>query len=268
MIKQLALLGLVAQTGCLELKPNDYGGGFAFSWTLSGGTCDPTWKTSWVVQPQAGQAFDDVYTCSDGIDNSPAYVAGQTYTIYPSLIDAMHMPIDQEPPITVTLPASLLVLPTVNFDLGPKQDVTFTVQYGAAGEKNCDPTAMGGAGVAQQEIDLYDSGNLTCVATFPITGKDQLLRPINDTTCAPGRFCYENNIVETIPQIPAGNYTITVRGLKSNGGAMSDCYDVTQNFTVPVMGGDLGTLVAPLCPDPNTPDCTPAAMGGTGLCSL
>jgi hypothetical protein len=204
-----------------------------------------------------GQPFDDLYPCTDSPQNSPTYHL-DTYTISPALIDATGAVIDQAAPITISLTTNNQIadLPMVTFNAGPSsQDVAFSVDYGAAGGKNCDSTAMGGNGVAQQQIDLYDTGSATCLALV-ITGTDQTGQPISDTTCTPG-LCDETTVIETIKNVPEGDYTLVVHGLKNNAGAAAaDCYDGHMSFHVPVAGGDLGTIAAPFCPDPTTPDCT------------
>src|SRR5438105_3717911 len=81
-----ALAGLTQAAGCIFTSDDTSGAQFRYAWTVTGGTCQPSWKVSFVATPSAGQPFDDIYNCSDNQDNSPTY-ALDSYVIAPTLFD-------------------------------------------------------------------------------------------------------------------------------------------------------------------------------------
>lgn len=257
-----ALAGLTQATGCIFTSDDTSGGQFTYSWTVTGSACQPTWKVSFVATPSAGQAFDDIYTCSDMTHDSPTY-ALDSYVISPTLFDDVDgvtstttddVTIDQPAALNATLDTKnqILPLPTVAFvATPPNQDVDFSVDYGTAGGgKNCDSTTATppGNGVVQQEIDIFDQGGAQCLNTFAITGTDQTGMPINDTTCGMG-LCNDQQVIQTIKALPNGNYTIGIIGFKSaTDASLHNCYNASVDFTVPVANHDLGIIVAPFNP--------------------
>jgi hypothetical protein len=252
-----ALAGLTQATGCIAA---DEEAQFSLSWTISQGAAPSDCTVIGAngvsfVFTGPGQAFDDIYDCEPTSHDSPSMILG-AYTISGSLIndaDQANVIIFDQLNVTSSLDVvdELKVVPTFAFDApSAAQDVGFGVDFGVAGGDNCTSTGAGGSGVVQQQIDLYDLGAGTCLATFHITGTDQENLAFDDLTCAPA-LCYENSVTQTINALPPGDYTMDVTGFKGAVGAqLNACYYGTKDFTVPVTGADIGNVIAAFDPLP------------------
>jgi hypothetical protein len=245
----IACAGLTQATGCIFVSDDDGGAQFGYSWTVSGGCALGDYVSFVATGP--GTPFDDIYDCVDGQRTSPEMPLG-SYTISGSLVNDNATFSDMSDDFTVDGPINvaedLLVegeivdLPVFAFAGGPPpiSNVDFGVDYGAAGGENCTETMVGGSGVVQQEIRLYDTGGAQCLAVTITTNDPTAPDPFDTCTNA---LCYENTITQTLTDLPDGTYDIEVIGYKGAVGAdVYPCYFGGATFQAPT--GDIGNVVA------------------------
>lgn len=267
----LALAGLTQATGCIFVSDDTSDGAqFTYSWTIDQ-PCAAVGANgvSFVATPSVGQAFDDIYNCEQQASHDSPTMPLDTYTISGSVIDDSVTPavVFDEITMTGTLDQldEIVPLPTFNFSVAPPSvDISFGVTFSST-STNCDNTNMGGLGIVQVSVDVYDTGSATCLGTYTITGTDQDGQPINDSTChgEPYMLCVENTVTLTINDLPPGTYDLVAIGWKGcNDAVLDSCYAGTKTVDASSSGdvGDItGMFLQPTDPlyDPDCEMCKP-----------
>jgi hypothetical protein len=267
----LTLAGLVAAPGCIiegDVTTVEEGT-YSFAWQLTYGgsqyTCEQLGATT-----VAGRVFRagadmtkeaalylDKFACKDGKGTSIPFAVG-TYDIALELWNATDQRINPEDAIyrgkTITASVAPLALsvpdaPTA-FPVGRR--VTFDVDFGAAGGRNCDTGMDGDNGVVLQEVLLSGAGQ--CVPLFirfdgKYTGCGTDGNGVCTTTCtdASRALCQGNAVEQVIIDVAEGDYTLEVHGLKGATDATPVvCYSGKKTFKIGAeIENDQATILAP-----------------------
>jgi hypothetical protein len=259
----VALAGLSQATGCIISDAE--GGQMHLSWTVTldgaavnscadvGGANPPAKVETLSTLEGTAAAVADRWPC-DEFEGTTGELDEGTYTVVVSILEADNTAIvsfDPETGVPVTS-GDVTELGTFNFAFetaNPPVTMSLYVDYGAAGGMNCTETAVGGSGVIQQNVFLFDVGGTQCL-NFAITGTDQEGLPIDGDTCGSTELCMENTVAQLV-DLPAGTYEIDVEGWKgATGGNPVLCYrlDAPIQFTISV-NSDVDVVV-PFNPDP------------------
>lgn len=247
----LALAGLSLSSGCI-IGGGDPEGTFELAWNVfldgAPSTCDDAGVAQvelLVTLEGTTQGTADHFPCNNGSGETFGLEPG-FYTIQVNALDANDDAIATGAPESghEVIDGAVTDLGTFNIDIeggGPTTaQLDFTVDYGNAGGENCTETAVGGSGVIQQQINLYDVGGAQCLP-FAISGTDD---PGN-TTCEP-RLCQESNITQTMV-LDTGSYDIEIWGLKgATGGDAVICYSFSAQ--IDVLSDDTVDFVVPFEP--------------------
>jgi hypothetical protein len=247
----LAVLAAVSLAGCFV--SDDDGGRLRVSWSITidgaAATCAEVGAASVeVISTRAGTSdlYSDTFTCSAFGGTTGRMRAGR-YTVVVKLLDASDRPFDQ--PTVVfetdvfsgeTTQGGTAVFPFVF------PEASFRVQMGNGTTSNCGASNPGGgAGVAVQEIRVFDAGGNSCLR-YEIDGVTNASnQPVLESTCELF-LCQESNTVHFLTGLPNGTYDIQVLGYKgATGGAPYPCYSAERRFTISGNDVDLGTIVAP-----------------------
>ncbi|MFH0902843.1 MAG: hypothetical protein V2A73_19615 [Pseudomonadota bacterium] len=170
--------------------------------------------------------FVDIFDCGD--DNGlTAYLDWDTYKITAEALTSAGT-VTSEEEITLTLDGNEVSAPSAAFTfffLG--YNVSFAVDYGNAGGDNCTDN-----GVVQQTVFLsFKDGDQCLDAT--VSGVDQTSAAFEVDTCEEPALCMASSVTQTIKDLPIGDYTLTIHGLK--GGVSDDtaiCYIKTMDFSL------------------------------------
>lgn len=262
-MKKLALVAFafasMTATGCIFVS-DDTGetAQFNYAWTVDPtSACNANTYVSVLSTPSVGQAFDDIYSCTDLSHDSPSmpldsYVLSGSLYDDNNTFDDMTDDINLDGPInvnaTLDIADQIKDAPLWAFQVGsPASDVDFGIDYGAAGGMNCTETMVGGSGVVQQLVSLYDVGGAQCLP-FNMATNDPAFP--TTATCA-NDICFENSITQTLLALPDGSYELEIIGFKGAvGGGVNACYIMMAPFAFTAPTGDLGNIVVPFNPAP------------------
>lgn len=265
----VALAGLMQATGCIFITDDEDGGYIHGDWTLEvegGGpiTCaevNADYVSFLSTLEGTTDGIDEMFDCSAG-QGMTGLLSEGSYTVSVTLWQdpngdttdvggvltnaADDVKLSGEPGAlytgeVVTLGETTHLTKTI-FEFPPlSHDITFKVDYGMSGGSNCSSGADGNTGVAQQETQLL-SGN-QCLAVA-LTGGDQ-----SGTTCEAPILCLENTVVQTLSDVPAGTYTLRVKGRRGATGVNTVvCYSGDIVFEAS-QDGDIGTVAAVWAPE-------------------
>jgi hypothetical protein len=146
---------------------------------------------------------------------------------------------------------------TFNFTRAPALfDVSFGLDFGAAGNLNCTGTPKGGTGVVQQRVDVVDMDDPTMCLALSVTEDDGTA--VHENSCsATNSVCFETTTTVTVNDLPAGNYLLEVRGYKANDMTIP-CWEqdfILDTAQYSASAVDIGDLVIPYYTGASRPMC-------------
>lgn len=248
----LAVLAAATLAGCFG--GGDSGGRLQVSWNITidglAATCADVGALSVeVISTRAGTSdlYSDTFNCSAFGGTTGRMRAGR-YTVVVKLLGANDVPFTDP---TVVFEADVFSGETT---LGGTAvfpfiypEASFRVQMGNGTTSNCGASNPGGgAGVAVQEIRVFDAGGNSCLR-FDLDGVTNASnQPVIESTCELF-LCQESSTVHFLTGLPNGTYDIQVLGYKgATGGDPYPCYVSAEvRFTISGNDVDLGPIVAP-----------------------
>jgi hypothetical protein len=256
-MKKLALAALLVGTslasGCIISSDDDdtAEGAFGFTWAIEAGvgneiTCTEAGAggvQSIVTRAGTTQGVADIFDCDPGQATTPLFPFDD-YVVVVNLIDQADPPgnLGSSLPRNETLDVDLLDLGNFIFDVGAATvNLSFSVDYGAAGGVNCLATG-GGEDVEDQNTSLTLVGNGQCISVPLLLDGTQDLADI----CSELLVCVEPTVVQTLPDLDPGTYELTLEGLVDVGGTSTACYrSIDTNLALGDGDEDLGVLTVP-----------------------
>ncbi|MBI4511104.1 MAG: hypothetical protein HY698_15845 [Deltaproteobacteria bacterium] len=263
----LALCAVTQATGCIILSDDDpVGGRFQVSWSLTQGgapvTCESVGADYFsVLSTLQGTTtgYDDLFDCvgSAGTSKTSALPIG-TYTVLVSINDDRGTDnrsdddiLGQTDPITKSIEFDGQSVPLTQSPIAfafapPTGNVTFSVDYGTQVGGSCAES-----GVIQQQIRLL--GNNQCFAVGIKAGA-------NTGKACENMICVEDEVTQTLEDVPNGTYTLEIYGLKGAQDSSTDvCYrnsKAPKQVTVSSADQNLGVIMVEWNPLPaDDADC-------------
>jgi hypothetical protein len=243
----LLLGGLAQASGCIITSDDDPAGRFSMGWILTAGggeiSCADAGAggvASLATSASTGTGFEDIFTCEDG-QGTTRLIPVDDYTVVVSVLDNNDAALGTSNPRqeSIDVDGEVVDLGDFNFTFagGAPGNLDFGVDYGVLGGSNC---GGGSKGVEDQNTTLTVEGGGQCIPVALLLGGVQDVANI----CSEFPLCTEPNVVQTLPDLPTGDYDLKIEGLFDNTGTSVACYRSIDTFTI---DGDLdlGVLVVP-----------------------
>jgi hypothetical protein len=246
------LLGGVAQaSGCIITTDDEVVAHFEMAWTLTAGanTITCTEAGAGGVQSLATlagtmQGYKDIFTCADGAGTTAGLPLGDYVVVVSILEQGTDAELGSSMPrnASLALEGEIEDLGTFDFNFAAAGNIAFSVDYGDASGSNC-AGGLGGESVEDQEVSVTLQTSAECISLALLKNDVQELGDI----CAELAPCIEGNLIQTLANVPAGDYSMIIEGLFDNAGTSVACFSTT--FTFPVDGDDdLGIVAVPFAP--------------------